>query len=79
MNKALRTFAAAAFPYSAGEVVALEAEPQDVYVKVVDVGAGLCSIVEALGPHYMIYDAGHWNGNRCTAEARDIVDGGIST
>jgi len=54
---------------------ALEPGPDDVLVRVVDVGAGLCCVVK-MPPapnenrtHYMIYDAGHWEGISRTVEA----------
>ena len=30
----------------------------DLYIRVVDVGAGLCTITRAPGPTFMVYDAG---------------------
>lgn len=33
--------------------------PDDVYIRVVDVGAGLCCVVRMPGDKYMIYDAGY--------------------
>lgn len=47
----------------------------DVYVRVVDVGPGLCTITEIPGPYYMLYDAGHWLGTGCLDAVRDVVDG----
>ncbi len=49
--------------------------PDDVYIRVVDVGAGLCTITKAPGNHYMIYDTGYWSGSRCFDAAREIVEG----
>jgi len=49
--------------------------PADLYVRVVDVGPGLCTITETPNGHYMIYDAGHWQSSQCLAAAREIVDG----
>lgn len=48
--------------------------PGDLYVRVVDVGAGLCTITAIPGGSYMIYDAGHWQSTQCLAAAREIVD-----
>lgn len=42
--------------------LALPIEPDAVFVRVVDCGAGLATIVRMPGDHYMIYDAGHWTG-----------------
>lgn len=49
--------------------------PADLYVRVVDVGPGLCTITEVPNGHYLIYDAGHWQSTQCLAAAREIVDG----
>lgn len=45
----------------------------DLYIRVVDVGAGLCTITRAPGPHFMVYDAGHWNNHRCLDAAVEII------
>ena len=42
--------------------LALEIEPDAVFVRVVDSGAGLATVLRLPGDHYIIYDAGHWNG-----------------
>lgn len=49
--------------------------PADLYVRVVDVGPGLCTITETPNGHYLIYDAGHWQSSQCLAAAKEIVDG----
>ncbi len=42
-------------------VASIPALAQDkLTVRVVDVGAGLCCVVEMPGDHYMIYDAGNY-------------------
>jgi len=41
---------------------ALEAGPNDMYVRVIDVGQGLCCVVRTPGDRYMIYDAGIGSG-----------------
>jgi beta-lactamase superfamily II metal-dependent hydrolase len=56
-------------------MAALEMEDDDVYVRVVDVGAGLCAVVRAPGNHFMVFDAGHWNGQHCIQAARELVTG----
>jgi len=33
-----------------------------VYIRVVDVGAGLYTVTKVPGDHYMVYDSGHWQG-----------------
>ncbi len=55
--------------------IALDPGPNDVYVRVVDVGTGLCTITEVPGGHYMVYDAGHWQGTQCFTAVQEIVDG----
>ena len=52
---------------------ALEYGAKDVYVRVVDVGPGLCTITEAPNKHFMVYDAGHWHGERCLKAVRELV------
>ena len=49
--------------------------PHDVYVRVVDVGPGLCTITKIPGDHYMVYDAGHWFGGRCIAAVQELIEG----
>lgn len=53
--------------------MALEMEPEDVYVRVVDVGPGLCTVTRVPGPRFMVYDAGHWKGGRCLDAATELV------
>lgn len=57
-----------------GARAALVADADDVYIRVVDVGAGLCTVTRAPGPHFMVYDAGHWNNHRCRDAVLEIVD-----
>ena len=45
----------------------------DVYIRVVDVGPGLCTVTSIPGPYFIIYDAGHWNGDNCLTAVREIV------
>jgi beta-lactamase superfamily II metal-dependent hydrolase len=50
--------------------------PNDVYIRIVDTGAGLCSITRIPGdpdPYFMVYDAGHWTGSQCIDAVREIV------
>ena len=56
-----------------GRVFAVETAPEDVYVRVVDVGAGLCVVVRAPGPAFMVYDAGPLSGEYCLRAVREIV------
>jgi len=46
----------------------------DLYIRVVDVGPGLCTITRVPGPAFMVYDAGHWNNRRCSEAAIEIID-----
>ena len=50
--------------------------PDDVYVRVVDVGPGLCTITKTPGGHYMIYDAGRWDDLRCFTAVSEIIGNG---
>ncbi len=60
----LTLLAALLFPLP---VFALEPGPEDVYVRVVDVGAGLCTVTVMPDNHFMVYDTGHWFGKRCSS------------
>lgn len=40
----------------------LPIEEDSVFARVIDSGAGLATVTRMLGGHYMVYDAGHWNG-----------------
>ena len=64
-----------AAPTPPGEFIAeaLDVDPEDVYVRIVDVGPGLCAVVRAPGDHFMVYDAGHWVGQHCLAAVRELV------
>ena len=55
--------------------LALDAGSNDVYVRVVDVGPGLCTVTKVPGGHYMVYDAGHWEGLHCYEAVQQIVGG----
>ena len=52
---------------------AFDVKEDDVYVRVVDTGAGLCTVTKAPGPAYMVYDAGHWIGSHCLRAVRQII------
>jgi beta-lactamase superfamily II metal-dependent hydrolase len=45
----------------------------DLYIRIVDVGPGLCTITRAPGPGFMVYDAGHWNNRRCHEAAVEVI------
>lgn len=57
-----------AFVSSSG---ALDHNPDDVYVRVVDVGAGLFCVVAMPDEHYMIYHAGY--GNNAVNDIAEII------
>lgn len=54
-------------------MAALEVDPEDVYIRIVDVGAGLCAIIRIPRGRFMVYDAGHWNGRQCINAVRELV------
>lgn len=49
----------------------LSLNKNDVYVRVIDVGAGLCCVVVMPDNHYMIYDAGY--GNNAIDDITEII------
>lgn len=58
-------------------------QPDEVYIRVVDVGAGECVVIRAPGANgfrYMVYDAGNFEDNGTTAinAVRDIIPRGSS-
>lgn len=53
-------------------VVALNPEDGAVFIRVVDVGPGLCCVVKIPGDHYLIYDAGYYQGAGETATTEAI-------
>ncbi len=57
---------------------ALDPKPDDVFVRVIDVGAGLCVVVKMPGDHYMVYDAGNFTdgGNRCFEGVAEVIPDG---
>tara|TARA_R110002094_G_scaffold42357_7_gene54655 strand:+ start:7366 stop:8376 length:1011 start_codon:yes stop_codon:yes gene_type:complete len=49
------------------------------YSRIVDTGPGLCTITRMPGPHYLVYDTGHWNGAvLCDLAVKRIVPAGAS-
>lgn len=50
-------------------------ETEVLTVRIVDVGAGLCTIAHAPPDRYMVYDVGHWVGNDCIEAIQDYVEG----
>lgn len=64
-------------PAAAGRIAmaALDVDPEDVYIRIVDVGPGLCAVITVPGGHSMVYDAGHWLGQHCVRAVRELVTG----
>ena len=62
-------------PPPTAAMAALDVENDDVYVRIVDVGPGLCAVVRVPGDHFMVYDAGQWNGRHCINAVRELVTG----
>ena len=59
----------------------LAADPggNTLYTRIVDTGPGLCTITRLPGPHYLVYDTGHWNGAvLCDLAIKRIVPAGAS-
>ena len=65
----------AAAPRGPGGFVAmaLDADPEDVYIGIVDVGPGLCAVVKVPGGHSMVFDAGHWNGKHFVKAVQELI------
>ncbi len=55
----------------------LQPGPDDLYVRVVDVGPGLCTITRVPGGRYMVYDAGHWSNKACLNGVRRVIEGEV--
>ena len=67
-------FALAALLPAAPARAAVTVGPNDLYVRIVDNGPGLCAIVQTPGPHFMVYDTGHWQqGHACVNAAESII------
>ena len=65
----------ALFAFSLPGASGLGAQDDRVVVRVVDVGSGACTVTRAPGEHYMVSDAGHWEGQKCNEAAREFVEG----
>lgn len=57
-NLAIRFLALLGFVFLASTSLALTPGPDDVYVRVIDVGAGECCVIRLPGGHNVIFDAG---------------------
>lgn len=62
-----------AIAWSFGTQAQLIPGDNDLYVRIVDVGPGLCTITRVPGPHFMVYDAGHWTNRNCRDAALEII------
>jgi Metallo-beta-lactamase superfamily len=67
--------AAVLFALSAGAAVA---QPDEVVIRVVDTGPGLCTVTVMPGGHYMVFDAGHWSYGRCQDAVEELVPEGAT-
>ena len=53
----------------------LSAQQDSVYIRIVDVGPGLCTITQAPpNDTWMVFDAGHYFGTNCLEAAEDLID-----
>jgi len=68
------TFLAAGYGVAASSGASAQPPPPatDAYLRVVDVGAGLCVVIVVPGGHAMLYDAGP-GGGRCSAAVQQMV------
>src|SRR5688572_16017910 len=61
-------------------VVLLGARPvwADLFMRVVDTGAGQCCVIRTPSDEYIVYDFGHWNGQgyRAYQGVRDMIPEG---
>jgi competence protein ComEC len=55
---------------------ALAAQDDTLWIRVADVGAGLCTIARVPGGAVMVYDAGHWLGGRCIVAVQAVLPPG---
>lgn len=47
--------------------------PDSLYIRIVDVGPGLCVLTVIPPETFFVYDAGHWQGGRCLAAALELA------
>ena len=60
---------------SAGAAVA---QTDEVVIRVVDTGPGLCTVTVMPDGHYMVFDAGHWDSSRCHDAVEELVPQGAT-
>lgn len=59
------------------QVLADDPGGNTLYTRIIDSGAGLCTVTRFPGSHYMVYDTGHWNGQKtCDAGIKRVVSAG---
>jgi len=76
MRTVLLVFLALPLLLQGSALAQLNAGPNDLYIRVVDNGPGLCAIVKLPDRHYMVYDTGHWQQNHlCVSAAEEIIGG----
>lgn len=75
MHKTAKLFAL--FVLLTSSARALTPGPDDVYVRVIDVGAGECCVIRLPGGYNVVYDAGNYKDDGATAMAgiRDVLPG----
>lgn len=53
----------------------IQRQHDDLYVRVIDTGPGLCTVTVFPDGFHMVYDAGHWTGTHCIDGVRDVIEG----
>jgi competence protein ComEC len=51
------------------------AQTTDAIVRIVDIGAGLCAVIDVPGGHGMLFDAGPAGATNCQAAVRELIPG----
>jgi competence protein ComEC len=70
---AVRARIAFGFSLLSAPAAALDWGENDLYVRFVDVGPGLCAVAIIPGGHTMVYDVGHWDGRNCATAVGELV------
>lgn len=50
-----------------------QAQTKESYTRIVDVGAGFCSITRLPNNQFLLYDAGNWSNKNCLKAVREVV------
>lgn len=64
---------AALFAGVSGTAFSTQAQAAEATIRVVDVGNGMCVVIQIPGGHHMLYDAGNYSGDECVTAVREIV------